>query len=189
MANDATKVSVGKPKVGGAIYRAPAATALPTDAKTALADTYKCLGYVSDDGLKNENKPDTDNIKAWGGDTVANLQKEKNDSFTFTLIESTNADVLKAVYGDSNVTGALETGITVSATSDEADSCVWVFDMIMTGGVLKRVVVPNAKVSDLGEITYKDDEAIGYEITLTAMPGDEAFGYATHKEYIIKPSA
>ena len=51
MPTDVTKVTAGKPKVGGALFRAPAGTALPTDAVTALAEAYKCLGYVSEDGV------------------------------------------------------------------------------------------------------------------------------------------
>ena len=34
--SDAKKVTVSKPKVGGAVYRAPLGTTPPTDATTAL---------------------------------------------------------------------------------------------------------------------------------------------------------
>ncbi len=185
---DATKVSMGKPKVGGAIYTAPLGTTLPTNATAALNSAFVELGYASEDGLTNENSPSTEDIKAWGGDTVANLQTEKPDTFGFTLIECLDVNVLKAVYGSDNVSGDLTTGITVRANSSEAEAAVWVFDMIMTGGVMKRIVVPNAKISELGTISYVDNDAVGYEISLTAMPGDSAFDYDTHKEYIVAPT-
>lgn len=185
--NTSTNVSVGKPKVGGAVFTAPIGTALPTDATTALAAEYTCLGYVSEDGYKNTNSPSTESIKAWGGDNVATVQSEKPDTFQLKLIEALNVDVLKAVYNSDNVSGTLTTGITVRANADEADALIWVIETIMTNGAVKRTVIPNGKISDIGEITYKDNEAIGYDVTITAMPGDSAFGYDTHKEYIIRP--
>ena len=190
MANTVTNVSAGKPAVGGAIYVAAIGTTLPSDATTSLGGSFTCLGYVSDDGLKNTTTPTTEEIKAWGGDTVLVTQTEKSDTFSFKLIEALNVEVLKVVYNSDNVSGsALASGITVSVDADEAEARIWVFDTILTGGVLKRIVVPNAKITEVGEITYKDNEAIGYDITIKAMPGDSNFGYATHKEYIKKPSA
>lgn len=183
MANTVANVSAGKPAVSGAVYRAPlsGAPTIPTDAVSTLDTDFKALGYVSEDGLTNTNSPDTDNVKAWGGDTVLVVQNEKTDEFGLTLIEVLNADVLAAVYGSSNVTGALSTGLTVKATADEAEEAAWVIDMVMRGGVLKRIVIPDGKVSEVGEITYADDEVVGYELTIQAMP--DATG-VTHYEYI-----
>lgn len=184
--NDTKKVSVGKPKVGGAVYRAPAGTVLPTDAKTDLDAAYKALGYISEDGMENEISIDADEIKAWGGDTVARPQKGKSQTFKFTLIQVLDTDVLQAVYNTDNVTGTLSTGVTVRVNTNEAEEAVYVFELILTDNVVKRIVVPCGKLSELGTITYKDDEAIGFETTITALPGGPDFGYDMSKEYLYK---
>ena len=181
MANTVNNVSVGKPSTSGGIWYASLGTDIPTDATTALAAAFKCLGYVSDDGLKNNNSPETDTIKAWGGDTVLTLQTEKPDTFQFKLIESKNIEVLKAVYGAGNVSGTLADGVTIRANSTQQPGYVWVYETILNRSTVKRIVVPNGTISEVAEITYKDDEAIGYEITINAMPGSDG---DTHKEYI-----
>lgn len=73
-------VTTGKPKVAGAIYRAPAGTTLPTSAEEALNSAFVELGFVSENGVSNSNTPDTDNIKAWGGAVVLVVQNEKRMS-------------------------------------------------------------------------------------------------------------
>ena len=176
---NATNVSTGKPKVTGAVFRAPLGTALPTDASTALAAAYVELGYVSEDGVKNNNTAESDDVKAWGGAPVLNLMTGKPDTWQLKLIEALNPNVLKTVYGDHNVTVDGHK-IHVKATTEQAVDAIYVIDMALKGGALKRVVIPIGALSEVAEVVYKDDEAIGYEITLAAMEHEGA----THHEYI-----
>lgn len=183
MANTKANVSVGKPAISGAVYRAPYETTPPTDATTTLDVAFVAQGYVSEDGVVNSNTASTETIKAWGGDVVLTPVTEKPDTFAFTLIESLNAEVLKTTYGDDNVTGALATGITVKSNINELPVGVWAIDQVLNGGtVLKRIVIPLGQVTEVGDITYKDDTAIGYPLTVTAYPDSEG---NTHYEYIV----
>lgn len=175
-------VSAAKPKLTGAIYRAPVGTDLPTDATTALANDFKECGYLSADGLVNSNSPTSTQLKAWGGATVATVQSDRPDSFRGTFIEIMNPEVLKTIYGDANVDGTgPDGGIAVKVGPVELEAHSWIFDMILKGGVLKRIVLPSASVSEIGDITYKDDALIGYQTTLSATADAEGF---THYEYI-----
>lgn len=174
-----TNVAAGKPKIGGAVSVAATTTTLPTDATTALASAFSNLGYISEDGMTRAITRESDNIKAWGGDTVLAVQSEFGETFQFRLIESLNVEVKKVVFGDDNVTGAIATGITTKVNSADLTEKAWVIDMV-TREAVTRIVVPNGKVTEIGEITYSDSDVIGYDVTVTAFPdatGNTSYEY------------
>lgn len=185
MANNSANVTTGKPKPGGAIWVAPVGTTLPTSVGATLDPAFKCLGYASEDGVTNDNSPSSEQIKAWGGATVLSIQTERPDSFGVTLIEAKNVEVLKVVYGASNVTVSASGAITVKSTADELPNLSWVFDLVNSDGSYKRIVIPRGRVSETGTITYADNAAVGYELTITDTP-DTAGAY--HYEYIEAPT-
>lgn len=181
MGNTATNVTTGKPNIGGAIYTAPIGTTLPTDATTALDNAFVCLGYVSEDGLSNNNELSVEAIKAWGGNIVYRSLTEMNDEFGLALIETENADVLKTVYGESNVTVDASRNISVDVVGEDPIERVWVFELALRGDKAKRIVIPDGAITSRDEITYNDSDAVAYGITVSAYP--DANG-STHKEYI-----
>ena len=179
--NDANNVSFGKPKSTGAVFVAPYGTALPTNGHVALNAAFKGLGYVSEDGLVNSVETDTENVTAWGGDLVLVGQTTFTEMFTVNLIE-TNAEALKLYYGEDNVVEEGDGSLTVTQNSEMLPNISVVFELVLTGGRIKRIVVPNAQIADRsGEITYVDGEAITYPAVFVAYPDGNG---DTHVEYI-----
>lgn len=173
MATNSANVLAGKPLVTGGVLVAPVGSTAPTNATTALDAAFKALGYVSEDGLTEAAERSTDKIKAWGGDVVKVVQTDYAVTYTFTLIETLNSDVLKTVYGASNVT---TTAATVSAgtlhavklNSDTLPRQSFVFEM-KDGDARIRIYVPQGQVTEVGEVTYTDEDVVGYEVTVEAF--------------------
>lgn len=177
---DATNVSFGKPKATGGVFIAPAGSTLPTDATTALDAAFASLGYVSDEGLVNSVETDTEDVNEWGGSTVLTEQTSFKEMFTVNLLE-TSQEALETYYGEDNVTVS-GTDITVKQSSDPLPEVVVVFEVALTGGRIKRIVVPHGKIADRsGEINYTSSEAITYPAQFVAFPDDDG---NTHTEYI-----
>ena len=57
----------------------------------------------------------------------------------------------------------------------------YVVDIAQRGGRLRRIVLPNAAITSLGDIVFKGKEAVGYDVTLSLSLGANG---TTHDEYI-----
>lgn len=175
MANVAGNVLVGKPAVTGGVLTADIGTTLPTDATTALAGGFTAAGYVSEDGVVQSIGSESQQIKAWGGDIVRVVQTSHDVTYKLTLIETNDAS-LAAYYGSANVSP----GVVVIVAGDLPHK-VWDFE-IADGNAKVRIVIPNGQVTERGDITFKDDTAVGYDLTVTAFPdstGAKAYLYTS----------
>lgn len=166
---DTANVSFGKSKATGAVYVAPAGTTVPTDGTTALAAAFKNMGYISEDGYTCSTETETSEIKDWNGRVVLEGQSGYKETHTVNFIE-TNIDTLKVIYGTSNVTQSGNT-ITVNSNGAELEEHVVVIEIALTGGRIRRIVIPKAKIADRsGEITYNATSAISYPAKFSASP-------------------
>jgi len=187
--NDATAVLSGRPNVTGAVTVLDIGSTLPTDASTAVAGGT-ALGYVGDDGLTNSYSRDSEQIREWGGRIVRVLQTDVTDTWALAFIQSASSDVLKAVWGDTEVTvvaavpGTSGEKITVARDGAPLPAKVFVFDMVDAGNK-RRVVLPNAQITETEDIAYQRGAAVQYGVTITAYPDEN--GVSSY-EYLEAPT-
>ena len=172
---------LGKPKVSGAISIGTESSTLPTDASTELDPTFKGLGYCSEDGVTNSEERDSEDIVAWGGDTVSTRQTTYKESFSFTPIE-VNPTVARATYGDDNVT-VTAGKMTVRHNSKELPAKPLVIETVPNDKTVCRLVVPRAKLTEKGDATYNDSDPMGRELTYIALPDEQ--GNTAYEYYAI----
>lgn len=186
---NASNVSNAKPNAAGAIYRAPLMESddLPTDAVADLPAEALNLGYASEDGLANSFDISTETFNAWGGDTVLTVRTTYAEMFSLSFIE-TNAPVFRVLHGDDNVIET-ESGLTIVHTSKDLDYGTWFFEIALTGNRAKRIVVPDAKITEREDVNHTDGNLLSYGATLTTRPREveidgQTFRGVTAIEYI-----
>lgn len=177
-------MALPRPMVGapitatGGVAAGPIDSDLPDDATSPLPEGIVPLGLVGDEGVSLTRERSTDDIRAWGGQIVRTVQTEFSESATFQFLESDKAEVLTEVYGEDNVTVS---GGNISIVHNEQTlpPRVFVFDM-RDGDKRRRLVLPNAQITETEDISYVHSDIIRYGVTVTAYPdedGNSAYEY------------
>lgn len=172
MGNEKSNITIGLPKPGGAIFWAPAGTALPTSADAQLHKDFVNLGYVSEDGLTASTTEEGDDIKAWGPELVMRAQTGYGRTFSFNLLETSRESALKFRYGAENVTMNLDGSIKVNDTGEPAPRGIFVVDTLQNNGDgarIHRQVAGDAQFTDRsGDQTYNNSDPVSIPAVLTA---------------------
>lgn len=162
--NNTANVSAGKGIKGGYIFSAPVGTALPTDIETKLDAAFKVLGFISEDGITISVEEDSSDLVDMNGDVMDSTYSNRAETLAFTLAEI-KAGTFKQEHGSLNVTD--ENGlITIKHNGDNHESNSYAFELLLKDGRRWRMVVPNAKLSELGDLTISSSELCQREITL-----------------------
>lgn len=174
MAVDASKVRVG---LTGAISKGPVGTTAPTDATTAIAAGFVDSGAISEDGvtLSLPDGGDKNIIKIWqSGAEVRTLRSTSDDlpTVSFTMLETNKIAV--ETYFAATVTQTINHG-TFDYTGAAPAASAYVLD-VLDGTSSHRYHLPQAVRADVGELVYKNDEPVGYEVTLE-LEKNAAAGY------------
>lgn len=174
MVNTSTNVVVAAPATGGGALVAPVGTALPTTNAATINVAFVPLGYLGDNGITDNTDRPSKKVYAFGGDTIATTQDSFAKSFKFTITEYLNATAKAVVHGDSNVTTAAATSghgtqLTITEKAAQLPVKSWVFD-IVSGNALIRKVIPNGRVTNIGDVVFQTTAISGQEITIDCYP-------------------
>jgi hypothetical protein len=165
---DASNVDVA---ITGAIYRAPIGTTVPTTPTASLDFNWEELGFIGDGGLTEAPNDTTKEIKAWQNGTT--VRRRFTYNWSFTAIEQ-NGVVLETYHKGSTMASA--GGVqTLEVLAPNTQRWMFLFDVV-DGDKHERIVLQEAEVTERGQVVYKNDEPIGFPLTITSYPVENAEG-------------
>lgn len=174
-------VRIGAPEQNtvGAILHAPVGTTLPTltditvSGGVDLDSAFTGNEYISEDGLTLTPAMSVTDIKDWSGASVRKALQSFDGTLSWTMI-STNAGSLGVAFGEDNIQTAAATtthGEQVRAALGPhlPDRKSWVF-LMKDGDARVVIVVPEGQVTEVAEVNFKSNQAIGWKVTLSTYP-------------------
>ena len=176
MDNDKGNITIGRPKIGGAIYWAPLGTTLPTDATTSLSEAFVNLGYVTEDGVNIPTSESINEVKAWGPETVMIAQDDFSVTVGFNLLETIRPAVQQFVRGVENVDIDDDTVVKSAVTGEQLPRGVVVIETIQNNASTPRehrIVFGDCQVVDRsGDENYNNSDPVTFPINIRAFTFD-----------------
>lgn len=123
-------------------------------------------GFISKDGIKLHIEASKEKVYDFHGDLVASPESEFAGTIQAKFLESTNATVLKLLFGEENVEITEESIHVRHRGRDEETTSSILFDLKGKGGNRRRVFADEVVADKVGEITYTKSGLIEYDATL-----------------------
>ena len=178
--NQTGNVSVGKGAAGAYAWIAPYGTALPTDNTTAIAPTYKVLGFIDENGVTFADSTSPTDYNDMSGNAIATTPGAVTKTASFVPVELKKS-TLDIIYGAANVEDA--EGV-IEYTDKGPDQTLWtiVFDFVLGADRKWRVVVPQCRLKEMADLTINYQTLVGRQNTMAVLYDSTIQGY--YKGYL-----
>lgn len=169
----------------GAVATAPTSTAAPTDAVTALPNTWASGGYIDENGISLGVTRSVTAIKDWSQATVRNALSDFNATITLNFMQM-DEFAAQEMLGASNVTKTAATQtkgelLKLSIGSELPPVKSWCFSM-KDGDRRVRVYIPRGQITELnGDITFVPSAVNVWGCTLATY--DDGTGHSLYVFY------
>ncbi len=152
---------------GGRVLVAPTGTAAPTDTTAAWNAAFKDLGYTSEDGVILRPNLTAVDINAWQSmEPVRRTVTGRGMTVAFTLLQLTREALLIAFNGGA-FTGT-DPIIYAPGTAGSIYERMLGVEAV-DGAKIVRLVIPRVEISDVGDIAFNKNGAVGIPLTLAML--------------------
>lgn len=167
--------------VGGFAYIAPVGTTAPTDPFASWGAGWTNLADVDENGLTESLGEERTQIMKWGSNTPARSQvKSRVTTYKIVLINITAAALglyYSVPVADMTSSGSGDTQFLSFSDPDTTAPYEMALGLdVLDGDRHLRFIGARAEVTAKGDLVYKNDVPVGFDLTFTALtaPGGAA---------------
>lgn len=165
----------------GALYVAPKGTAKPSDARTALPNTWASGGYISEAGITLNVSRSNSNLRDWGLNNVRVVSTDFGTTITGEFLQI-DEQAAKNLVGAANVskTAANSTHgeqLTISIGPELPPEQAFCINM-KDGNRRGRICAPNAQITEIGSMTFVPSAGNVWPFTITC--NDDGTGHSVY---------
>lgn len=165
-------VNLGAGAASGMFFHAPKGTALPTSPLDTLPVAWVEVGYIAEDGITWHHGRSAEPLKDWSNSIRRQLQSDSTGTVAAPII-STTEEVLKTLFGASNVTSTAATQDHGNMVSVEVKEGVlsgeeaFLF-LMKDGDDMFLLGTESGFITNLDDITFAPGSAITWSATVSA---------------------
>jgi hypothetical protein len=177
----AVYAGVGQDLVTGTCLIAPYGTALPVHTsgffEASLDAAFKDAGYIGEAGITLSQGRSSTDIKDMDGTIIDSVQTEFNGTIASAFLELNEVTLGNLVGADNVVATASDSTkgnrLAVAITGEDLSPVSMIFRM-KSGNKRAALIVPQARVTDIGDLAFNLSGAASLDVTIKTIPTYDA---------------